>query len=99
MSDFFCLPGLLRFLTIFSTSRTLSFSSKIRCASAYCSSGSSMVINALACPVEIMSSMTICCTASVSFKSRMEFVTAVLLLETLSATSSCFKLNSVKSRL
>ena len=97
--SFFGFSGLFKFLTSFSTSRTLSFSSNIFCAIVYCCSGSSIEINALACPVDNISSIIICCTSSHNFKRRIELVTAVLLLDTLSATSSCFRLNSVKSLL
>ena len=86
--------GFLISFTSFSVSRTLNFSSNIRFARLYCSSLSSIASNALACPVEIMSSITICCTLSSNFRSRIEFVTAVLLFDTRSATSSCFRLNS-----
>ena len=72
-------------------SRTLNFSSKIRCARLYCSSGFSTASNALACPVLIISSTTMRCTSSFSFRSRIELVTAARLLDTLSATSSCFR--------
>ena len=42
---------------------------------------------------------TICCTFSSSLSKRIELVTAVLLFDTLSATSSCFSLNSSSRRL
>ena len=91
--------GFFSSLTSFSVSRTLSFSSNTLLARIYCCSLSSIARRARACPVEIMSSMIICCTLSSSFRRRIEFVTAVLLFETRSATSSCFRRNSFSKRL
>ena len=77
----------------------VNFSSYIFFAISYCCFSSSIDIRALAWPVEIILSITIFCTSSHNFSKRMEFVTAVRLFETLSATSSCFRLNSVRRRL
>ena len=67
------------------------FSSKTFIAGLYCCSGSEIARIALACPADIISSTIICCKRESSFKSLIEFVTAVRLFETRSAISSCFK--------
>ena len=99
LSVFIFFAGETRFFTSFSVSRTLSFSSKTFMAVVSWRASSEIPRSALAWPAEIISAITISWTFEESFRRRMELVTAVLLLATLSAISSCFRWNSSIRRL